>query len=295
MPPSTNADRTIPGDGDLVEPQTDAISRQLARLIGAVAIAAAMVGGLEALFGLAFGEARAVVLGLSAVTYAAWLTRVSLRFGDLRQAETIGQIAAVTLVLVAMAAILEPELAFAMAIASLLPIVLVLPFLGSRAIGQILVIGGIVGLGSVVAGELLPRGDRLPAALSASIASMTLVLVYGFLLIFLWEVTDSDRQLTRGLADHRLDGVGIGHVAGRGAGFATERVDGVDGLHPPLLVHAIEREHVRPITRQLRRRPPVRFHASRRSRWPNRPQTLRCASAAHPKRVRTDQAMASRF
>ncbi len=148
-----------------------------------------MVGGLEALFGLAFGESRAVVLGLSAVTYAAWLARVSLRFGDLRQAETIGRIAAVTLVLVAMAAILEPELAFAMAIASLLPIVLVLPFLGSRAIGRILVIGGIVGLGSVVAGELLPRGDRLPAALSASIASMTLVLVYGFLLIFLWEVS----------------------------------------------------------------------------------------------------------
>ena len=58
MPPSTNADRTIPGDGDLVEPQSDARSRQLARPIRAVAVAAAMVGGLETLFGLAYGEAR---------------------------------------------------------------------------------------------------------------------------------------------------------------------------------------------------------------------------------------------
>ena len=185
----TNADRSIPGDGDLDAPQADARARQLALLIGAIAIAGAMVGGLEALFGLAYGETRAVVLGLSAVTYGGWLAILSKRFDDLQQAETIGRIAAVTLVLVAMAAILEPAMAFAMAIASLLPIVLVLPFLGSRAIGRILIIGGIVGLGSVIAGELLPRGDRMPPALTAAVASMTLVLVYGFLLIFLWEVS----------------------------------------------------------------------------------------------------------
>ena len=56
MPPSTHADRTIPGDGDLVAPQADARARQLALLIRGVAIAGALVGGLEALFGLAYGE-----------------------------------------------------------------------------------------------------------------------------------------------------------------------------------------------------------------------------------------------
>ena len=102
-----------------------------------------------------------MALGLSAVTDAG-LRAMLLRFGELRLAQTIGRIAAVTLVLVAMAAILEPELAFAMAIASLLPIVLVLPFLGSRAIGRILIIGGIVGLGSVVAGGSRPAGIDCP-------------------------------------------------------------------------------------------------------------------------------------
>ncbi len=189
MPPSTSADRIIPGDGYLVEPQSDGSARQLALLIRGVAIAGAMVGGLEALFGFAYGETRAVVLGLTAVAYASWLARLSMRFDDLRQAETIARIAAATLVLVALAAILEPTIAFAMAFASLLPVVLVLPFLGSRAIGRILVVGGIVGLGSVLAGEFLPRGDRLPAALSGGIASLTFVLVYGFLLVFLWEVS----------------------------------------------------------------------------------------------------------
>lgn len=189
MPLTTYADRSISGDGDLDAPKADARARQLALLIRAVAIAGAMVGGLEALSGFAYGEARAVVLGLSAVTYGGWLAILSKRFDDLRQAETISRIAAVTLVLVAMAAILEPAIAFAMAIASLLPIVLVLPFLGSRAIGRILIIGGIVGLGSVIVGELLPRGDRMPAALTAAVASLTLVFVYGFLLIFLWEVS----------------------------------------------------------------------------------------------------------
>ena len=93
MPPSTYADRTISGDGDLVEPQTDARAHQLAMLIRAVAIAGAKVGALEALFGLASGESRAVVLGLGAVTYASWLARVSERFVDLLQDEGIGRIA----------------------------------------------------------------------------------------------------------------------------------------------------------------------------------------------------------
>ena len=189
MPPSTPADRTIPGDGDLVAPHADSRGRQLVLLIRGVAIAGALVGGLEALFGLAYGEVRAIALGLGAVAYATWLASLSMRFDDLLQTRTISRIATATLVLVASAAILEPTIGFAMAIASLLPAVLVLPFLGSRAIGRVLVIAGIVGIGSVVAGELLPRMDRLPAALSGGIASLTLILVYGFLLVFLWEVS----------------------------------------------------------------------------------------------------------
>jgi diguanylate cyclase (GGDEF)-like protein len=189
MPLSTPADRTMPGDGDLAEPQHDGRAHQLALLIRSVAVAGGSVGGLEALFGSAFGEPRAIVLGLIAVAYALWLARLSFRFDELRQTTAVARIAAATLGLIALAAVFEPAVAFAMAIASLIPAVLVIPFLGSRAIGRILVIAGTVGVGSVLAGEFIPRSDRLPASVSGGLASLTLVLAYGFLLFFLWEVS----------------------------------------------------------------------------------------------------------
>ena len=188
MPLSTNADATISGDGDLVEPQADTRVPQLGRLIRGVAIAGGIVGGLEALAGIAFGEWRAVAVGITSITYAIWLARLTIHLDDLRRAETIARIAAATLGMIALTAVLEPSVAYAMAIAALLPAILALPFLGSRAIGRLLLIAGAVGLGSVMVGEYLPRSDRLPSELSGVLASLTIFLVYGFLLVFLWEV-----------------------------------------------------------------------------------------------------------
>ena len=188
MPFSIAADPDEPGDRDLLEPQSDGRARQFALLIRGVAIAGGLVGGLEALAGIMYGEPRAIAVGVAAISYALWLGYLTIQLDNLRRTSTIARIAAVTLGLIAVTAILEPGIAFAMAFACLLPSVLVLPFLGTRAIGRILVIAGVVGLGSVVAGEFLPRSDRLPTELSGGVASLTLVLVYAFLLIFMWEV-----------------------------------------------------------------------------------------------------------
>jgi diguanylate cyclase (GGDEF)-like protein len=188
MPLKTDADRSISGDGDLDAPKADARARQLALLIRGIAVAGAIIAALSTAAGFAFGETRSVVLGLAALLYTGWLAHLSYNFADLRRPATIGRIAGVTLALIATSSILDPGTAFAMAIASLVPCVLVLPFLESRAIGRILAVAGVVGIGSVMAGEFLPRLDHLPAGLSGGLASVTLVLAYGFLLIFLWEV-----------------------------------------------------------------------------------------------------------
>jgi diguanylate cyclase (GGDEF)-like protein len=188
MPFSTSADPAAFDDGEFAEPQRKGRARQLGLVIRGVAIVGGLVGGLEALSGMWYGEPRAIIVGLAAISYAVWLGYLTFRPDDLRRTTTIARIAAVTLGLIALTAILEPAVAFAMAFACLLPSVLVLPFLGTRAIARILVIAGVVGLGSVVAGEYLPRSDRLPGAISGGVASLTLVLVYAFLLIFLWEV-----------------------------------------------------------------------------------------------------------
>jgi GAF domain-containing protein len=76
-----------------------------------------------------------------------------------------------------------------MAIAALLPGVLVLPFLRSAAVGRVLATVGVVGIGSVVAGQVVPPSHLLPAEVTGAFAFVTVVLAYGFLLLFLWEVS----------------------------------------------------------------------------------------------------------
>jgi diguanylate cyclase (GGDEF)-like protein len=178
-------DTTPPGT-----PETpDARGPQLRGLLRAAAAAAAIVSVLEVGIGLAFGDGRVAAGGLTGLIYSAWLAWTSRSLDRLHQEVTIARIAGATLTVIAAAAVLQPSLAAALAVASLLPGVLVLPFLSSRAVGRILAVAGGVGIGSVVAGELIPVSSHLPPAITGSVAFLGLVLAYGLLLVFLWEVS----------------------------------------------------------------------------------------------------------
>jgi diguanylate cyclase (GGDEF)-like protein len=162
---------------------------QLGLLIRAISFAAAPIGSLEALAGVAFSEPRAILLGGASVAYAAWLLVLTRRPSDVAREGTITQIASVTLGLIAAAAVLEPTVAVGMAVAALLPGVLVLPFLTSRGVGRVLVVTGFVGIGSAIAGQVIPPSSRIPAEIAGGLAFATFVLAYGLLLLFLWDVS----------------------------------------------------------------------------------------------------------
>ena len=190
MRPSARALDAPTRDESVVAPSlhVDVRARQLRILIRAVAVTAVVLGVVEGGVGLVVLEPRAILLGVAAICYGAWLGRISLSLEALDREALITRIASITLGLILAAAILQPTVSSAMAIASLLPGVLVLPFLGSRAVGRILLVAGCVGIGSVVAGEIVPASDRVAPHVSGALAFLTLILAYGFLLIFLWEV-----------------------------------------------------------------------------------------------------------
>ena len=167
----------------------DVSVRQLVHLIRGITIAGTVVGSIEALAGLIYGEPRAIAIGLAAIAFAIWLLRTARALDKANRETVITRIALLTLGLIAAAAVLEPSVAPAMAVAALLPGVLVLPFLDSRGAGRILAVVGVVGLGSVASGRLLPASDRFPPEVSAVLALALLVLAYGFLMLFLWEVS----------------------------------------------------------------------------------------------------------
>lgn len=60
------------------------------------------------LAGLAFGEPRAIVLGLASVAYAGWLLHLTQRPETLGHETMVTRLASVTLGLIAVAAVIEP-------------------------------------------------------------------------------------------------------------------------------------------------------------------------------------------
>jgi hypothetical protein len=63
--------------------------------------------------------------------------------------------------LIALASLLQPSMATAMAIASLLPAVMVTPLVSSRVVLRLLVASGLVGAWSVLVATLLPGTSRV--------------------------------------------------------------------------------------------------------------------------------------
>ena len=161
----------------------------LAALVRLIAVVAILIGSIEGIAGIAYGEPRAIALGSAAAVYGLWVaSRVAALTGPERET-TIVRIASVTLVLIGLAALLQPSVASAMAIASLLPAVIVTPLVASRIVLRLLIVGGFVAAWSEIAGHLVPNMSRLPDEGQSAIALVTLVLAYAFLVIFLWEVS----------------------------------------------------------------------------------------------------------
>jgi diguanylate cyclase (GGDEF)-like protein len=188
MPIPAQPFRTIARSTGSTDARLDPRTRQMRSLLGWIAVAAIVVGSIEAIAGASFGEGRSIVIGIGAVCYGVWVSMIARGSGSQALDVTIGRLAAVTLGLILAAAILEPAVSPGMAIASVLPAVLVLPFVTGRAVRNVLVLAGLVGIGSMIAGEIVPRSDRIPVALVATLSSTVFLLAFGFLLVSLWEV-----------------------------------------------------------------------------------------------------------
>jgi diguanylate cyclase (GGDEF)-like protein len=161
----------------------------LSALVRLIAIVAIVAGTLEGIAGIIYGEPRAVALGSALAVYGMWVaSRVEALHGP-EQESAITRIATITLVMIGLAAVLQPSIAPAMAIASLVPAVIVTPIVPTRIVLRLLILGGLAAAWSEMVGRLMPDVSRLPDGSQSSIAFVTLVLSYAFLVIFLWEVS----------------------------------------------------------------------------------------------------------
>ncbi|MFL5768768.1 MAG: putative bifunctional diguanylate cyclase/phosphodiesterase [Chloroflexota bacterium] len=178
----------------------DSRQQQLELLIRAVAVGAVVVGVAHAALGVAYADLRAFALGAMAVGYAGWLESESRHIGTRDRASSIGRIADVSLVVIGVAAVLQPSIAIAMAIASLLPAIVTLPFLSGHEVRRALLLAGFVGIGSVLAAEIVPVSTQIPAQFLSALGLITLMISFGLLLVSMLEVS---RRMTSAAHDLR--------------------------------------------------------------------------------------------
>ncbi len=168
-------------------------------LLKILALVILVIACFEGAAGWFAGESRAVALAAGGIVYGAWV------LAQVRGLESSGtdwvvtRISVATLGLIGLAAGLQPSLANAMAIGSLVPAVMAIPVVQSRTLPRLLMLSGLTAAWSVVAGRIVPP-NALPEAGQTAIATVILVCVFAFLVIFLWEVS---RRLKGTAADLR--------------------------------------------------------------------------------------------
>jgi len=175
-------------DQRAADARPDSRERQLVVLLHGLAVATFAVGAAALALGLWYEDPRTIALGILGTGDAAWLARQTGRLDLSGRPQGIARIAYVTLVVIGIGAVLQPTMGPAMAVAALIPAVLTLPFLDGRQTRRVLAFAGIVGIGSMLAWEIVPRTAQVPAQLLAALGFLALFLAFGMLLVFLIEV-----------------------------------------------------------------------------------------------------------
>ena len=158
------------------------------RLLALLAVIIVSIGLIEGAIGVMNNEPRAIVLAACGVLFGAFVV-AEIRRMDARVIESsTTRIALATLGLIAAGAILQPSLATAMAIGSILPSVIVIPIVASRTLKRLFVLSALTAAVSVAAGRFVDA-NTLPETDQTLIASLVFVFAYAFLVIFLWEVS----------------------------------------------------------------------------------------------------------
>jgi diguanylate cyclase (GGDEF)-like protein len=152
-----------------------------------------------AAIGFAIGAGSLAALGLIGATFCGWLLLEARRFHRAEDSAVASRIAAGTQLAALAAVVVEPMIGIAIAIASLIPVILALPYVRRRALSTTMAISAGVGAFALAAPTLLPWGTREIGSIAVLLPISGLVTVYVLFLLFLWHastrMTDATSEL----------------------------------------------------------------------------------------------------
>jgi diguanylate cyclase (GGDEF)-like protein len=160
--------------------------RRALRLFGIVVMP---VGTFWAAFGVAVGTVSLVLGGLVAIAFALWLISEAWRGGNRGEADLALRVAIGTQVAGVCLVLSEPVIGTAIALGSLIPVVLAMPYVGRTALTRLMIFSAIVGAFELTGSAILPWGSRYLEPIGTLLPASTLVTVYAIFQIFLWSAS----------------------------------------------------------------------------------------------------------
>ena len=174
---------------------TEALRAAL-RVFGLIVLPA---GAFWAVIGLLVGAFSLAVGGLFASVFAVWLLWEARRGRDRTEADLAVRIATGTQVVGVGLVLAEPVIGTAIALGSLIPVILALPYVGRAALTRLMVTSAVLGAFELAASALLPWGTPFNSWFAIVLPTSTLVIVYALFQLFLWNastrLTDTASEL----------------------------------------------------------------------------------------------------
>jgi diguanylate cyclase (GGDEF)-like protein len=197
------------------------VLRRAVRLFGVIILP---LGLFWAAFGLAVGAYSIAAVGLVGAMFSLWLLFEARRANIRTEADLAKRIAYATEITTVCAVVVEPLIGTAMALGSLIPVVLALPYVKRTSLTTLMLVSALVGPFALVAPSLLPWGSRYDGAVTLLLPASTLIFVYVLFQLFLWNASS---RLTDTTSDLRhviemshdlagtLDPTDVGHRLAR--------------------------------------------------------------------------------
>jgi diguanylate cyclase (GGDEF)-like protein len=170
--------------------------RRALRLFGIIVLP---VGAFWAALGVAVGTVTLVFGGLVATAFALWLISEAWRGGKRGEADLAVRVAIGTQVAGVCLVITEPLIGTAIALGSLVPVVLAMPYVGRATLTRLMVFSAMVGAFELTGAAIFPWGSHYLEPIQTLLPASTLVTVYAIFQIFLWSastrLSDSTSEL----------------------------------------------------------------------------------------------------
>jgi diguanylate cyclase (GGDEF)-like protein len=139
------------------------------------------------------------ISGLIAAGFGAWLLLESQRSKHLLESSLALRVAIAGQLTAILIVIAEPTVGFAVAVGSLIPIVLALPYVRRDSLTTLMAVSSAVGAFSLAAPSIIPWGSDLADSLAFAVPNGALVIVYVLFQLFLWNastrLTDTTSEL----------------------------------------------------------------------------------------------------